>query len=324
MTPADPLLAPTGHAPVTRAGGPVQEHRPVLVRTRAELAAVLVDRAPVKPYGRAVVMTMGALHAGHLALVARARELADQVVVTIFVNPLQFGPDEDLDRYPRDLAADLALLSDADVVFAPTSPVVFPGGQPVVRVNAGRLGRVLEGVARPGHLDGVLTIVLKLLHLVRPDVAVFGQKDAQQVLAVEAMVRDLDVPVVIRAVPTVRDADGLALSSRNAYLSPSERERALVLSRAMRAGERAASAPGSDATGVRAAAGAELAGADLELDYLALVDPRTAQEVGPGHRGPALLAVAARIGGTHLIDNAPLVLGERLRTQPQTRTEEDA
>jgi len=334
MTPVDPLLAPRGFSPPTGVGGPTREHGPVLVRTRAELAAVLVDRGPAeqvdrgpsdaRPYGRAVVMTMGALHAGHLALVARARELADQVVVTIFVNPLQFGPGEDLERYPRDLAADLALLTDADVVFAPSPAVVFPAGQPVVRVSAGHLGQLLEGVTRPGHLDGVLTIVLKLLHLVRPDVAVFGQKDAQQVMAVEAMVRDLDVPVLIRSVATVRDPDGLALSSRNAYLSPAEHERALVLSRAMRAAERAASEPSSDAAAVRAAAQAELAGAEIELDYLALVDPRTAQEVAPGHRGPALLAVAARVGGTHLIDNAPLVLGERLHPQPQTRTEEDA
>jgi len=297
MTPPDPPVAA----------------RPVLVRTRAELAAALAERpaATGKGYGRCVVMTMGALHAGHLSLVTRARELAAQVVVTIFVNPLQFGADEDLDRYPRDLAGDVTSLAGvgADIVFAPARDVVFPAGDPVVRVSAGRLGEVLEGVARPGHLDGVLTIVLKLMHLTRPDVSVFGQKDAQQVMAVERMVADLDLPVVIDAAPTVRDPDGLALSSRNAYLSLAERERALVLSRALRAGEGAArSAGGGRADAVRAAARAALAGSDLALDYLALVDPRTAQEVPAGYRGPAVLAIAGRVGATRLIDNVPLRL----------------
>lgn len=296
MTPQDPLVGP------------------VLVRTRAELDTALAGRpaATDKAYGRAVVMTMGALHSGHLSLVTQARELAGQVVVTIFVNPLQFGAGEDLERYPRDLEGDLTLLAGvgADIVFAPTFDVVFPVGDPVVRVSAGRLGEVLEGVARPGHLDGVLTVVLKLMNLTRPDVSVFGQKDAQQLMAVERMVRDLDVPVSIVAAPTVRDADGLALSSRNAYLSPAERERALVLSRALRAGERAVHGQDGDADAVRAAARAALAGAGVGLDYLALVDPLTAEEVPAGHRGPAVLAVAARVGPTRLIDNVPLRLGE--------------
>ena len=303
MTPPDPLLAP--------------RRAPVLARTRAELDAALAGlggrAATGKPYGRAVVMTMGALHAGHLSLVRRARELAEQVVVTIFVNPLQFGAGEDLDRYPRDLAGDVTLLASvgADVVFAPTQDVLLPDGDPVVRVTAGRLGTVLEGVTRPGHLDGVLTIVLKLMHLARPDVAIFGQKDAQQVMAVQRMVRDLDLPVVVLAAPTVRDADGLALSSRNAYLSPLERTNALALNRALRAAELAAGAPGADADAVRGAALAVLARADLELDYVALVDPGTAEQVPAGHRGPAVLAVAATVGATRLIDNVPLRLGER-------------
>ncbi|RYV49972.1 pantoate--beta-alanine ligase [Pengzhenrongella frigida] len=313
MTPPDPLVAPRASR-VVRGPNEPGNPRPVLVRTRAELAAALAARpvATGKTYGRAVVMTMGALHQGHLSLVRRARELADQVVVTIFVNPLQFGVGEDLGRYPRDLEGDLDLLASvgADLVFAPTPDVMFPDGDPVVRVTAGPLGEILEGVTRPGHLDGVLTVVLKLMHLTRPDVSVFGQKDAQQVMAVERMVCDLDVPVKIVAAPTVRDTDGLALSSRNAFLSPAERARALVLSRALGAGERATNASAADADAVRAAARGELDGADVELDYLALVDPRTALEVPAGHQGAAVLAVAARVGVTRLIDNVPLWLGE--------------
>ena len=316
MTPLDPTAADKASRTVRGPNELGVPPRPALVRTRAELAAVLAVHpvASGKAYGRAVVFTMGALHRGHLSLVTRARELAEQVVVSIFVNPLQFGVDEDLGVYPRDLSGDLALLASvgADVVFAPTADVMFPDGDPVVRVVAGQLGEVLEGVTRPGHLDGVLTVVLKLIHLTGPDVSVFGQKDAQQVMAVERMVRDLDVPVAIVAAPTVRDADGLALSSRNAYLSAGERESALELSRALRAGERALGGDGGvdDGDSVRAAARAELAGADLELDYVALIDPRTAREVPAGPRGSAVLAVAARIGKTRLIDNVPLWLGE--------------
>jgi len=284
--------------------------RPVLATTRAELAAALTPAAAltsVRPR-RAVVMTMGALHAGHLALVHRARALADQVVVTIFVNPLQFGPTEDLERYPRDLDGDLTLLAAAgvDVVFAPTVAVVYPDGDPLVTVGAGIFGDVLEGAARPGHLDGVLTVVLKLLHLVRPDVALFGQKDAQQLMAVRRMVHDLDVPVQIEAVPTVRDADGLALSSRNAFLGPEDRQRASGLSAALFAG---AARAGSGADAVRAAAAEVLRQRGLEVEYLALVDPETVTEVGDRHAGVAVLALAARVGSTRLIDNVPLTLG---------------
>ena len=271
---------------------------PVVVSRRDQL----VEAHAARPGRRAVVMTMGALHEGHLALVARAREEAAVVVVTIFVNPLQFGPGEDLDRYPRDLEGDLDRLASvgADVVFAPAPDVVYPDGDPVVRVSAGRFGEVLEGAARPGHLDGVLTVVLKLLHLVEPDLALFGRKDAQQLAAVERMVRDLDIPVDVVPVETVRDPDGLAMSSRNAYLSPAERERALALPRALRAGERAA-AEGPEA--VRAAAHAALTGQGVELDYLALVDPATFAEVPADAAGRAVLAVAASVGATRLIDN---------------------
>lgn len=292
-----------------------QTTTPTLVHTRGALAAALavqdVQAVPrtegqrgtahtARPYRRAVVMTMGALHAGHLSLVARARELADAVVVTIFVNPLQFAPTEDLAKYPRDLERDVALLSGPgllgpdDIVFAPGPEVVYPDGDPIVRVSAGAIGDVLEGASRPGHLDGVLTVVLKLMHLTRPEVALFGAKDAQQLAAVRRMVRDLDVPVTVVAAPIVRDDDGIALSSRNAYLSDDERRRALALSRAVRA-------TGS-ADEIRTSARRELA--DVDVDYVALVDPETFAEVPAGFVGEALLLVAANLGTTRLIDNA--------------------
>jgi len=294
---------------VTSTASTASTATPTLARTRSELAAAL--GAPAGRGRRAVVMTMGALHAGHVSLVARARELADQVVVTIFVNPLQFAPTEDLSRYPRDLEGDLAqltgpgLLGEGDVVFAPTPDVMYPDGDPVVRVGAGAIGDVLEGASRPGHLDGVLTVVLKLLHLTSPDVALFGEKDAQQLAAVRRMVRDLDVPVEVVGAPLVRDADGLALSSRNAYLSADERARALALSRSLAAGRAAAPA---GAAAVRAAVAAELAG--LDVDYVALVDPATFTEVADGATGDALLLLAARVGSTRLIDNTALRLRE--------------
>jgi len=302
-----------------------QTTTPTLVHTREELDAALavqdVQAVPrtdgraahtAKPHRRAVVMTMGALHAGHLSLVAKARELADAVVVTIFVNPLQFGAGEDLSRYPRDLRGDLALLSGPgllgpdDIVFAPGPDVVYPDGDPIVRVSAGAMGDVLEGVSRPGHLDGVLTVVLKLLHLTRPDVALFGRKDAQQLAAVRRMVRDLDVPVVVHGAPLVRDEDGLALSSRNAYLSDDEHRRALALSRALRL---AAGAGGADA--VRDTALDTLRAAGLEPDYVALVDPETFQEVADDFAGEALLLLAAQVGTTRLIDNDTVTVGAR-------------
>jgi len=297
-----------------------QTSTPTLVHTRDELAAALavqdVHAVPrtegasgtahtARPYRRAVVMTMGALHAGHLSLVARARELADAVVVTIFVNPLQFSPSEDLARYPRDLNRDLALLSGPgllgpdDIVFAPGPDVVYPDGDPIVRVSAGAIGGVLEGVSRPGHLDGVLTVVLKLMHLTRPQVALFGAKDAQQLAAVRRMVRDLDVPVDVVGAPIVRDEDGIALSSRNAYLSDDERRRALALSRALRA-------TGS-VEEILAQARRTLA--ETDVDYVALVDPETFAEVPTGFVGQALLLVAATVGSTRLIDNAIVEVG---------------
>ncbi|MFC9684262.1 pantoate--beta-alanine ligase, partial [Streptomyces sp. NPDC056948] len=198
--------------------------------------------ARVRAGRRAVVMTMGALHEGHATLIRTARGIAGrdgEVVVTVFVNPLQFGQGEDLDRYPRTLDADLKLAeeSGADVVFAPAVDEVYPGGEPQVRITAGPMGERLEGSARPGHFDGMLTVVAKLLHLTRPDVALYGQKDAQQLALIRRMVRDLNFGVEIVGVPTVREDDGLALSSRNRYLSPTERRTALALSGALFAGQ---------------------------------------------------------------------------------------
>jgi pantoate--beta-alanine ligase len=255
-----------------------------VVSTRAELA-VARDALP----GRvAVVMTMGALHDGHVELIKRARAEADSVVVTIFLNPLQFAAGEDLDRYPRRLDVDLPLCeaAGADLVFTPMPAEVYPT-EPLVRVSAGPIGDVFEGAARPGHFDGVVTVVLKLMHLVRPDVAYFGQKDAQQLACIRRMVRDLDVPVQVIAVPTVRDADGLALSSRNEYLTEDQRRSALVLSRAL--------ATRDIATG-RALIDAE---PGVDLDYLERVDGNTFEATPDGD----LIVVAARVGTTRLIDN---------------------
>ncbi|WP_327263767.1 pantoate--beta-alanine ligase [Streptomyces sp. NBC_01232] len=311
---------------------------------------------------RAVVMTMGALHEGHATLIRAAREQAGpegQVVVTVFVNPLQFGAGEDLDRYPRTLDADLAIAEEAgaDAVFAPAVDEVYPGGDPQVRITAGPMGGRLEGATRPGHFDGMLTVVAKLLHLTRPDLALFGQKDAQQLALIRRMVTDLNFPVEVVGVPTVREEDGLALSSRNRYLSAAERHTALALSRALFAGRdrlaaqaalraRAEASPASDerATAlarlgeIRASADAHAVSAavsaagsglpdavraaalhileeagrhepPLVLDYLALVDPLDFTETGQDFTGQAVLAVAAKVGSTRLIDNIPLEFG---------------
>src|SRR6187200_2733086 len=245
-------------------------------------------------------MTMGALHDGHAQLIAAARQRHDHVVVTIFLNPLQFGPKEDLSRYPRTFDADMEICRAAgvDVVFAPTPDVVYPEGDPGVRVSAGPLGEILEGASRPGHFDGVLTAARS---------AYFGQKDAQQLLLIRRMVRDIDFPVDIVSVPTVREGDGLAMSSRNMYLTASDRETALCLSRALRAGGEAA-AYGPSA--IRRAAREVLVEEPLALvDYLVLVHPQTLADVPEWYRGEALLAVAARVGTTRLIDNTPVLVG---------------
>lgn len=256
----------------------------------------------------ALVPTMGALHDGHLALVRRAREVADVVIVSIFVNPLQFGVGEDLDRYPRTLEADLAVLGreGVELVFAPTASEMYPAGDVPTKVTAGHVGTLYEGASRPGHFDGVLTVVSKLFHIVLPDRALFGQKDAQQVFLVQRMVRDLDVPVRIEVVPTVREPDGLAMSSRNRYLDVEQRRIALALSESLAAAERAA-AEGLDEV-LAEAAGAFGDHDGIELDYLVVVEPDTFLPVGEGASGPAVVLVAARVGTTRLIDNALITL----------------
>ena len=274
-----------------------------VVETIAELRAALAGRTV------ALVPTMGALHEGHARLIETARQRAAHVVVTIFLNPLQFGPREDLSRYPRTFDHDLEICTAAgvDLVFAPTPDVVYQDGDPGVRISAGPLGNVLEGQARPGHFDGMLTVVAKLLHLSGADSAYFGQKDAQQLLLIRRMVRDLDFPVDVVSVPTVREPDGLAMSSRNTYLTPSDREVALCLSRALRAGAEAAP---EGPSAIRRAARSVLVREPLALvDYLVLVHPYTLEDVPEWYRGEALLAVAGRVGTTRLIDNVPVLVG---------------
>lgn len=279
---------------------------PLVVGTPEDLRRALAGAGRV-----GLVPTMGALHSGHRSLMRLAREQADTVVVSIFVNPLQFGPNEDLDSYPRDLPADTRLCGeeDVDVVFAPETATVYPLPQ-MITVDAGVMGERLEGASRPGHFTGVLTVVTKLFNLVRPDLAVFGAKDAQQIALVRRMVADLDLPVEIVGAPTLRDSDGLASSSRNVYLSAEERVSALALSRSLRAG--ADAAPGG-AEAVREAARSVLDEAarttpPVELDYLSLVDPATFADAATDHRGDAVLAVAARVGTTRLIDNVSVTL----------------
>ena len=251
------------------------------------------------------VPTMGALHDGHLSLIDEAKRVADTVVMSVFVNPLQFGPSEDFDRYPRTLDDDAKMASKrgVDFLFTPTREDMYPEHAPVVFVHPGTVGKEWEGAVRPHHFEGVLTVVAKLFHIVMPDVAVFGQKDLQQAAAVKAMVRDLNFPVGILVAPTVRDPDGLAMSSRNRYLSPKERELGLILSKALFAmrdafgrGERRASA--LEAIGWRMLE--RVVG--LTPRYLAAVNADTFQRVNNVHHGDAAVG-AVRVGETRLIDN---------------------
>ncbi len=271
---------------------------PVVATTRAELSAARAAMA-----GRvAVVMTMGAIHAGHRRLMQVAREQADSVLVTIFVNPLQFGAGEDFQRYPRDLAADLAACEQegVDVVFAPDEAVMYPPDAELVHRDAGWLGAQFEGATRPGHFDGVLTVVAELLTLIKPDLAFFGEKDAQQLELIRRMVAERGEPVEVRSVETVREPDGLALSSRNRYLSPDERVAARSLSQALRAG--AANAGRGVAAAISAARAVLAAQPMIDIDYLAAVDDRTWRDPDADTDRLRLL-VAGRIGNTRLIDN---------------------
>ena len=311
---------------------------PVLASTRDELAGLLAD-ARTTGHRIGLVPTMGALHAGHASLLRTAREavLGGPLVASIFVNPLQFGPTEDLDRYPRTLEADLVICAHegVDVVFVPAVDEVYPGGLPTlldasspgspeaagstseaVTVEPGRLGTILEGRTRPGHFRGVLTVVAKLLGLVQPDLAVFGQKDYQQLALIRRMVADLCQGVEVVGAETVREPDGLAISSRNRYLDPGQREQAVVLSRALRAAQ--------DAAVAGAGAALEAARTELDSEPGVEVDYLVVRESGLGELPPDVLPgtearvlVAAKIGSTRLIDNLPLILepkAERARS----------
>ena len=275
-----------------------------VARSIEELAGMRAEVPALNRVG--FVPTMGALHAGHVSLIELARSHAETVVVSIFVNPLQFGPGEDYARYPRPLEADLERCAalGVDLVFVPPVTDLYPPGRQV-SVSAGGIGTVLEGLSRPGHFDGVLTVVLKLLHLVRPQLVVFGRKDAQQLAAVQRMVRDLNLDVRVLGAPTVREPDGLALSSRNVFLSPAERALALSLCTAL---GRASAAPSLSAA--LAAAHEVLDEADQDpafaLDYLVAVNPATFVPVAEDVEGEVLLAVAAQVGSTRLIDNVEL------------------
>lgn len=255
----------------------------------------------------ALVPTMGYLHAGHLSLVEQARRRAGRVAMSIFVNPLQFGPAEDFSRYPRDLERDLELARGAgvDLVFAPTVAEMYPDGAPWVAVVPERGADLLCGVSRPGHFRGVLTVVIKLFGIAQPDVAVFGQKDFQQLTLIRRAVHDLDIPVEIVGAPIVREADGLAMSSRNVYLSPEERARSLALSRALE-GCRSLFATGErDAAAYRALL-ARAGERGVELEYGEVIDPDTLLPVDRVETGTVCL-IAGRVGATRLIDN--IILG---------------
>jgi pantoate--beta-alanine ligase len=266
-------------------------------------------RADQRAAGRRVglVPTMGYLHEGHLALVDEARRRADVVVLSVFVNPLQFAPDEDLARYPRDLPRDrnLAAARGVDLLFAPETDAMYPAGSEI-RVVAGETAERWEGSARAGHFAGVLTVVAKLFHLVEPDVACFGQKDIQQVTLIRHLIRDLDWPIELAAVPTVREADGLAMSSRNVYLSPAEREKALSLSRGLRAAAEAWQGGERSGSVLTRIVQASLRGAaGVRAEYIAVVEPEHLRPVTVAPAG-TILVVAARVGSTRLIDNVIL------------------
>ncbi len=286
---------------------------PGTVRTATQPDAVRGQARAWRAAGEriAFVPTMGALHRGHLSLVRRGRRLAPRVVASIFVNPTQFGPGEDFERYPRDLDRDLKLLGaeGVDLVFTPRADRMYrPGRRTAIQVAG--LEAVLEGAARPGHFAGVALVVLKLLHVVEPDVMVLGQKDAQQAVILERMIADLDVPVRVVRAPIVRERDGLALSSRNVYLSAEERDAARVLSRALGAAREAIAGGERSGARIRAAMRRAFAGEPrARLDYAEVVDARTLEPV-KRLQGRVLLPVAAWLGRTRLIDNLEFTVNE--------------
>jgi pantoate--beta-alanine ligase len=250
-----------------------------------------------------VVPTMGALHDGHLSLVRAAREGCEVVVLSIFVNPLQFGPNEDFRNYPRTIKQDLAAADRAgvDLVFLPDVHDMYPDELPQVGVSSGSLGDVLEGASRPGHFDGVCTVVAKLFNILRPDSVYFGQKDAQQVAVIRRMIEDLSYPIELHVCPTLREADGLALSSRNAYLSPEQRQRATILYLSLEAGREALETAGDPTLAEKKMNEVLEADPYVEVDYARAVNPSTFESPAPGDE--VLLVVAAKVGRTRLIDN---------------------
>jgi pantoate--beta-alanine ligase len=287
---------------------PTTATSPLRLSTIADLRAAI---AKARRQGARVgfVPTMGALHLGHLSLVDRARQESDVVVMSVFVNPLQFGPSEDFGRYPRPLERDAQLASESgvDILFTPTTEEMYPGGR-AVGVVAGDRGKRWEGETRPGHFDGVLTVVAKLFNIVQPDVAIFGRKDLQQASLVRAMVRDLDFPVVIVVAPTVREKDGLALSSRNSFLNAEDRGHALALVRSLRAASEAFKRGERNALALERVGLDVLAGVpSVRPDYFAVVNADTFEREEDALNGSAVI-VAARVGTTRLIDN--LILGE--------------
>lgn len=273
-----------------------------VVSTKKELIEALPITGSI-----GLVMTMGALHAGHRQLVDAARKENESVVVSIYVNPLQFAPGEDFDTYPRNLAQDLELLGDVDIVFTPTDEEMYPR-EPLVRVNPGEVATRFEGKTRPTHFAGVLQVVAKVLNLVRPDRAYFGQKDAQQLALVRTMVADLDMRTNIVAVPIVREESGLALSSRNAYLSTEERNLALALVGSLRAAREAAAAGASPEETEKVLSEALEAAEGVAVDYATIVNPDTFQRVSSNAK-QGLGIVAARVGPTRLIDNMEVTFG---------------
>jgi len=282
--------------------------RPQVIETVAGMRDVVAHE---RSAGRTVALTptLGALHQGHLAHVERAAELADVRIVSIFVNPTQFGANEDLEKYPRTMDEDLDMLGALGVpyVFAPSVEEMYPKGPTSTTISAGQIGTMFEGKTRPGHFDAVLTVVAKLLAITSPQFVTFGQKDAQQLFLVRRMITDLNIPVQLEIIETVREEDGLALSSRNQFLDASQREAASILSAALKAATSAADS-GLDAV-IAAAQGALMGESRVELDYFTVVDTDTFMPVPDGYRGPAVALVAARVGETRLIDNSSLYVG---------------
>ncbi len=284
------------------------------MREFSDIASLRAWRAERRRAGARVglVPTMGALHEGHLALVDEGRRRADEVVLSVFVNPLQFGPGEDFERYPRDLGRDRALAAARGVaaLFVPPVAVMYPPGSEI-RVVPGPAADHWEGAVRPGHFAGVLTVVAKLFHLVEPELAVFGQKDIQQVTLIRQMVRDLDINLELIVVPTVRESDGLALSSRNAYLSPAQREQAVALNRALRAADLLWRQGTRDPALIEGAIREQLRiSPAVTMDYIAVVDPVHLAPVSTVADG-TIVAVAGRVGTTRLLDNH--ILGMEFR-----------